>query len=29
MAKAARALGRPDAATAIASEVRALGGCGS
>jgi UDP-N-acetylglucosamine--N-acetylmuramyl-(pentapeptide) pyrophosphoryl-undecaprenol N-acetylglucosamine transferase len=29
MAKAARGLGRPDAATAIASDVRALGGCGS
>jgi UDP-N-acetylglucosamine--N-acetylmuramyl-(pentapeptide) pyrophosphoryl-undecaprenol N-acetylglucosamine transferase len=28
MAKAARAAGRPDAAIAIASEVRALGGCG-
>jgi len=27
MAKAARAAGRPDAATAIANEVRALGGC--
>ncbi|HEV8536370.1 MAG TPA: UDP-N-acetylglucosamine--N-acetylmuramyl-(pentapeptide) pyrophosphoryl-undecaprenol N-acetylglucosamine transferase [Candidatus Limnocylindria bacterium] len=27
MAKAARAAGRPDAATAIANEIRALGGC--
>jgi hypothetical protein len=27
MAKAARAAGRPDAATAIAEELRKLGGC--
>jgi UDP-N-acetylglucosamine--N-acetylmuramyl-(pentapeptide) pyrophosphoryl-undecaprenol N-acetylglucosamine transferase len=27
MAKAARAAGRPDAATAIARELRKLGGC--